>query len=197
MQTTHSLYRACLCSRPMLAGVPSLLASASTRTPTQRSSQRSLRPSHLNLLLRLRSVLLTGPQIGTDPSTPTSPSTPSTTLLHTQLDCTGPHQKATDSSEASQGRVELDDGKRPTAVGDALVRCTDGLSAALWGTSARTGQVYRASTHDGREVAVKVQRPDAMAVLAKDYSAMSRALCDPRQAFHRLPLVRTATSPAL
>jgi len=34
--------------------------------------------------------------------------------------------------------------------------------------SASLGQVYKARQHDGREVAVKVQRPDALAVLAKD-----------------------------
>ena len=34
--------------------------------------------------------------------------------------------------------------------------------------SASLGSVYRATTHGGRDVAVKVQRPDAMSILAKD-----------------------------
>ena len=34
---------------------------------------------------------------------------------------------------------------------------------------ASLGQVYKAITHEGKEVAVKVQRPDAMSMLAKDY----------------------------
>ncbi|KAH8075649.1 hypothetical protein JL721_1663 [Aureococcus anophagefferens] len=36
--------------------------------------------------------------------------------------------------------------------------------------------VYKATTHDGREVAVKVQRPDAMEILSKDYQCFLLAL---------------------
>ena len=42
--------------------------------------------------------------------------------------------------------------------------------------TASLGQVYKATTHDGREVAVKVQRPDAMEILSKDYQCFLLAL---------------------
>ncbi|KAH8065775.1 hypothetical protein JL722_158 [Aureococcus anophagefferens] len=42
--------------------------------------------------------------------------------------------------------------------------------------TASLGQVYKATTHDGREVAVKVQRPDAMEILSKDYQCCLLAL---------------------
>ncbi|KAK7253459.1 hypothetical protein SO694_00001840 [Aureococcus anophagefferens] len=42
--------------------------------------------------------------------------------------------------------------------------------------TASLGQVYKGTTHDGREVAVKVQRPDAMEILSKDYQCFLLAL---------------------
>lgn len=42
--------------------------------------------------------------------------------------------------------------------------------------SASLGQVYRATTHEGVDVAVKVQRPDAMCILAKDVQCFRAVL---------------------
>ena len=48
--------------------------------------------------------------------------------------------------------------------GEALFRWMSPKPIAV----ASLGQVYKATTHEGLDVAVKIQRPDGMALLAKD-----------------------------
>ncbi|EOD06460.1 hypothetical protein EMIHUDRAFT_460118 [Emiliania huxleyi CCMP1516] len=91
--------------------------------------------------------------------------------------------KPFDDAEAMRLLSEELEWRGPIAPGVCAPECAEPDGAPLFASisaspiaSASLGQVYKATLHDGSEVAVKVQRPSAMRQVATDFAVLTTVL---------------------